>query len=104
MYIAAVSDKFIDVNWVAMPVHDPDEERYYLSTCARNDPIYKLAKKGLEATSGPSIRRDGMKEARGCLAGLWSIKRDCCDASDVKVKGSHSCVAYQECFRALLVL
>ncbi|CAD6573369.1 MAG: hypothetical protein ASARMPRED_006013 [Alectoria sarmentosa] len=43
--------------------YDVDEGRYYLLTRARNTPFYKLAREKLEATFGPSIWHDGMKEA-----------------------------------------
>lgn len=51
----------------ALPDYDVDAKAYYLLTRARSIPVYKLAKKELEASLGPSIWRDGKKESDRCL-------------------------------------
>lgn len=57
--VTAIAGKF-DIH---LRSYDVDDGRYYLLTRARNTPFYKLAREKLEATFGPSIWHDGMKEA-----------------------------------------
>ena len=63
VYVTAMTGKLVRMDGPPVNVYDVDEERYYPLTRARNTPAYKLAKKELKATLGPSIWHDGKKEA-----------------------------------------